>query len=125
MSGIYFLIRNKKIIYIGRSKNIFLRLLAHCKKDFDSVRIIKCDPDKAGYYEARWTKVFKPELNSMGLRGKKPLYDIKTLQIGGKIELSGKAKKYRDQYLYQFRKNTIHGLELIKEGKKVYVKRIS
>ena len=65
MIGIYFLIRNRKIVYIGQSKNVEKRLKSHLKKEYDSVRVIQCAIESLSYYEKRWIKLFKPELNGL------------------------------------------------------------
>lgn len=64
MIGIYFLIKNKKVIYIGQTKNWARRLYEHKKKGFDSTRFMVCDKSKLRDYEVRWIRKFKPELNT-------------------------------------------------------------
>jgi len=39
------------------------------------------------------------------------------------MELLGKAKKYKDQYLHQFKGISGFELELIKDGKKIFIVR--
>jgi hypothetical protein len=59
------------------------------------------------------------------MAGRKSIYKPEALEIGGKIELSGKAKKYRDQYLYTFKDRTGFDLVTVKEGSKVFIERIA
>lgn len=63
---LYFLIRNHKIVYIGQTHSIRLRLHTHnCYINYDSVRWIKCREKKLYDYEKRWIKKFQPEYNTM------------------------------------------------------------
>ena len=62
--GIYFLLKEKKIVYIGQSVNIFSRINAHTKdKDFDEVRFFKCQREDLDKVEIFFIKLIKPELN--------------------------------------------------------------
>jgi len=63
MIGIYFLIKKKKIVYIGQTIHWPDRLYGHRDKDFDTTRFIKCDELMLRYYETRLIKLFRPELN--------------------------------------------------------------
>lgn len=63
MIGIYFLIKEDVVIYIGQSIHIEKRILSHRDKDFDEFRVIKCDESKLLHYEKRLIKLFKPTLN--------------------------------------------------------------
>lgn len=63
MIGIYFLLKNKKIVYIGQSRNVERRIASHRDKDFDSFRVIACGVDDLLRYEKRLINYFKPELN--------------------------------------------------------------
>lgn len=58
------------------------------------------------------------------MKGRKPLYTPETLEIGEKMELSGKAKKFKDQYLYQFNKRGANKYKSFEDGKKVFIERI-
>lgn len=58
--------------------------------------------------------------------GRKPIYDVKTLEIGAKMELLGKAKKYSDQYIYNFNStNSGNKYRKVKDGKRIFVERIA
>jgi hypothetical protein len=58
------------------------------------------------------------------MSGRKPLYDIKSLEIGAKIELTGKAERFKDQYLYAFNKRSKKKYKQITDDDKVYIVRI-
>jgi len=59
------------------------------------------------------------------MAGRKPLYDTENLEIGSKIELRGKSKKFKDQYLYTLNNRSRNKFRQIVEGKKVFLERIS
>lgn len=67
--GIYFLLDNRQIVYIGQSNWVITRILfghshGKVKKDWNEFRIIECqDADKRRAYETRWLNKFKPKYN--------------------------------------------------------------
>lgn len=63
-SGIYFLIDNKEIVYIGKTKNISHRLAGHGNKNYEVYRFIACEEIYLDAYEKRWIERFKPKYNS-------------------------------------------------------------
>lgn len=63
MSGIYFLLKDNIVVYVGQSLNVYRRILEHKRKDFDSFRVIACDECKLLEYERRWIKRFNPIYN--------------------------------------------------------------
>jgi len=77
---IYFLIKNKKIIYIGESDIGIKRIFEHrASKDFDTAKYISSNNLKflennffRKYYESRLINYFKPKLNN-GNYGVPPL----------------------------------------------------
>jgi len=78
---IYFLIKNKKIIYIGESDIGIKRIFEHrATKDFDTAKYISSNYLKflnnnlfRKYYEARLIRFFKPKENNSGNYGCPPL----------------------------------------------------
>lgn len=63
MTGIYFLLYRKEIVYIGQSKNLSTRIKCHGDKKFDTIRIIECSSKNMARYERRWILKFKPKYN--------------------------------------------------------------
>lgn len=61
--GIYFLIKNSEIIYIGQSVNIFSRLQGHKSKDYDSVAFIPCPKSQLDILETLYILHYEPKLN--------------------------------------------------------------
>lgn len=70
--GIYFLIKNSEIVYVGQSVNVKARVDHHRRsgKDFDRVSFIGCSEDQLDLKEAVYIRLFDPELN--GTNGNAP-----------------------------------------------------
>jgi hypothetical protein len=64
-TGIYFLSRAGKVIYIGQTTRFPQRIVFHNQQcmPYDCVRLIQCDASVLDHYEQRWIRRFKPELN--------------------------------------------------------------
>ena len=58
------------------------------------------------------------------MQGRKRIYTPETLKIGEKMQLLGKAKKFKDQYLYTFNARGEEKYKSIIEGAKVFIERI-
>lgn len=70
---VYFLLKERKPIYIGHTKNLHKRIPNHRDKDYDCVRWIECrDKEAALFYEKRWQSKFKPIHNINGVIKPKP-----------------------------------------------------
>lgn len=68
---LYFLIDKRKVVYIGRTKNIGTRIDKHrLNKKFNHVRFIECDICLLSHYENRWITKFNPIYNINGKRSK-------------------------------------------------------
>lgn len=63
--GIYFLIGNKEIIYVGRTTNFFVRMAAHDKGEipFDAVSFHPMDKALLDIFESEYIRRFKPKYN--------------------------------------------------------------
>lgn len=67
-SGIYFLIKKGKVVYIGKSIDVLCRaFFGGHRIHFDSVRVIKCDPKRLSEYERRLIIIFRPKHNKAHL----------------------------------------------------------
>jgi predicted GIY-YIG superfamily endonuclease len=62
-AGIYFLIKSKKIVYIGQTKRFPKRIYEHPDKEFDSYKFIYCKKEMLIHYEQRWIRFFRPKYN--------------------------------------------------------------
>ncbi len=67
--GIYFLIKNHKIIYVGQSQqDVRYRIQIHfMEKDFDNFYILECPREYLSTLEAHFIVKFEPELNDYTL----------------------------------------------------------
>jgi excinuclease UvrABC nuclease subunit len=63
-SGIYFLCKDNKVVYIGQSKDVTNRVNGHIGfKEFDSVTAMLVPEGLLDEVEKYWIKRIKPELN--------------------------------------------------------------
>lgn len=64
-SGVYFLIKNNKIIYVGQSVNIFRRIMDHLPtKRFDKFSYIRCKKENLDIIESLYIHHIKPPQNA-------------------------------------------------------------
>lgn len=67
-SGVYFLIRDGAIVYVGQSNNVYSRVRSHKKdKTFDRIAVIECKEKELLHLEKLYIKKFKPILNVVGI----------------------------------------------------------
>jgi len=60
--GVYFLVRDNRVVYVGQSIHISVRLLDHAKyRDFDSYAFIRCPKDKLDILESLYIHALAPE----------------------------------------------------------------
>jgi hypothetical protein len=64
VSGVYFLIRDNRVVYVGQSVNVYSRLSQHKDKTFDRFAYVPCPPEKLNRLESIYIHVLKPELNA-------------------------------------------------------------
>lgn len=70
MSGIYFLIKDGEVVYIGQSVSIFARIAEHRKsKDFDSINWIPCKKEMLDKMESLYIHFIQPPLNGRHVNG--------------------------------------------------------
>ena len=61
--GVYFLIKDSEIVYIGQSINIASRITQHRDKEFDSVSYVACHRSELDILESLYILAYKPPLN--------------------------------------------------------------
>lgn len=66
MTGVYILMSDKEVIYVGATENWPNRLAQHKEIPFTNARLFKCDSKDLLEFEARFIKFFKPKNNYMG-----------------------------------------------------------
>jgi excinuclease UvrABC nuclease subunit len=70
-SGVYFLIKNERIVYVGQSVNIYSRIADHYKnKFFSDVFSVPCPRSNLDVLESMYIHTFSPELNGRSVQGK-------------------------------------------------------
>ena len=62
-TGVYFLIDSKKIVYVGQSVNVYVRIASHGDKVFDSFAFIPCDKKTLDSLESLYIHILRPALN--------------------------------------------------------------
>ncbi len=69
-SGVYFLIKDGRVVYVGKSNNVHRRIQEHLKqKCFDRINVIECPEPELGRIEAHYIRAFRPVLNIAGTAG--------------------------------------------------------
>ncbi len=63
--GIYFLIKDIKIVYVGKSLNVIRRIGQHPDKSFDRFAWVLCKPEQLDHLERDYINQFSPPLNVM------------------------------------------------------------
>jgi hypothetical protein len=73
-SGIYFLCKDKKVVYIGQSRDVLARVNGHLGlKEFDSVMSMLVPEGLLDEAEQYWLKRIKPELNIRYVKNREKL----------------------------------------------------
>lgn len=64
-TGVYFLIKDKEVIYIGQSIDVFHRMARHRRENraFDSFAYLECPKERLDELEAAYITAFVPFLN--------------------------------------------------------------
>ena len=63
ISGVYLLIKNHIVVYVGQTMEFDRRLRNHYDKDFDRYHFFECDFDKLNHFEERLIEKFRPIYN--------------------------------------------------------------
>lgn len=67
--GIYFLIKNEKVVYVGQSKNVLTRISFHKDKNFDSYAFLPCEEHEMDIIESLYIHLLQPEQNGTSVHG--------------------------------------------------------
>jgi hypothetical protein len=62
-TGVYFLISESSVVYVGQSTNVYSRIQMHVDKKFDRVTCIKCDKSELDKFESLYIHMLRPILN--------------------------------------------------------------
>lgn len=72
LPGVYFLISEGQVTYVGQSQNVLARMSGHARKSFDTVKMIHIpDPPTRLIEESRWIMAFEPRDNVKGLESRR------------------------------------------------------
>lgn len=65
MVGVYFLVKDSEVIYVGQSIDVLGRISKHRRegRDFDAYTYMLCEKDKLDRLEATYITAFMPWLN--------------------------------------------------------------
>jgi hypothetical protein len=69
-TGIYFLLKRQRVVYIGKTERWPIRLSDHRNIDFDEAKIFECDQSLLTDYENRLIRLFSPRHNIAGTNRK-------------------------------------------------------
>lgn len=122
--GIYFLISNGELIYIGQSKDIFGRIEDHKNdKVFDHFCYFECKPDQLDYKERKLIKQHKPKLNIAHKPVDKPLPEIlqtESFQNFLNCQEVWTAKVYDEYFIAKLPKGMVYSKIVKKNAKGGY-----
>jgi hypothetical protein len=80
-TGVYFLISNNKIVYVGQSVNVYARISGHTHKTFDSFTVLPCPKEHLNVLESLYIHMFDPPLNGHEKSNCAPLNLEKILKL--------------------------------------------
>ena len=81
-SGVYFLIKNDRIVYVGQAQDVDLRIEQHRQdKDFDSFTYVQAFGGQLDVLESMYIHHYQPELNAG--RGSKIVAPLRPDAIAG------------------------------------------
>jgi hypothetical protein len=61
--GIYFLVQDTEVIYVGQSVNIYSRISQHMDKRFDRYAFVPCEAELLDKLESLYIHTLRPKLN--------------------------------------------------------------
>lgn len=70
-SGVYFLVKGTRVVYVGQALNLQARISQHSDKDFDRFAYITCPPEQLDKLEALYIHTLRPPLNGTRPDGSK------------------------------------------------------
>jgi excinuclease UvrABC nuclease subunit len=62
-SGVYFLVQDQEVVYVGQSVNIYSRIAQHPDKKFDKYAFVPCEVELLDKLESLYIHTLKPRLN--------------------------------------------------------------
>ncbi len=71
MSGVYFLIDDTEVVYVGQSVNVYARIAQHKDKQFDRYAIVPCAVNMLDKLESLYIHCLRPRQNGHTYHGAK------------------------------------------------------
>lgn len=93
-SGIYFLIKDNRVVYVGQSVSVHSRIGGHKDKDFDHYAYILCGKEILDALESLYIHVLRPPLNGLDNSGK-PVAPMRLSDILASAEDAEKKRAAR------------------------------
>lgn len=86
MSGVYFLIQDSRVVYVGKSVDMYTRVSEHKSKgrEFTHFSVIQCPPEGLNELESKYILAFNP-IGNTGRYGKL-VYSVSAKTIQGYID---------------------------------------
>jgi len=86
-SGVYFLLKHHKIIYVGQGVNVYARIQQHAHKQFDSYAFVLCPVSALNSLESLYIHYLRPKLNGTQPNGAKfaPISLDKLIHLSGNL----------------------------------------
>jgi hypothetical protein len=69
--GVYFLVQDKEVVYVGQSVNVYSRISQHRDKKFDKYAFVPCEAQVLDKLESLYIHVLRPKLNGDLTAGEK------------------------------------------------------
>ena len=98
-SGVYFLYRDNKLVYVGESGNVFGRIGEHIRegiKEFDEFEFIELSEIERKSMEAFLIEIIRPEYNLIGGKTIVKTPDEYLIKKPTKKRIRGEDKEYKD-----------------------------
>lgn len=70
-TGVYFLVKGRRVVYVGQSVSVYSRIGQHKSKDFDLFAFVPCDVTALDKIESLYIHVLRPPLNGDCAHGAK------------------------------------------------------
>lgn len=106
-TGIYFLIKDNEIVYVGQSTQFYTKLSSHVNnKDFDSYFIIEVPEEQLTEYEVEYIIKFNPIYNSIlpsnniykTLESMKKIFELTKWNLKKTVRIHDIKRAFRNYY---------------------------
>ena len=71
--GVYFLISDDEVVYVGQSVNVYARIAQHKNKKFDKFAVLACSSQQLNVIESLYIHMLKPILNGSANHNNAPI----------------------------------------------------